>query len=544
MKLKPPSPDAAPKTVPSVLLSYQAEAVALSHQHDLFVGEKSRRVGFTYGFASDGVLVAAPAIRAMDVMYIGTSLDMAREFITSCGDFTKAFHLASPGGEEFLYDDASEKGIKALRIDLPSGYSVVALSSRPRSIRGRQGLIIIDEAAFHDDLDELLKAALAMLMWGGRVVVTSTHNGEDNAFNQLIQDIRAGKREGYVYRLTLKDALAQGLYQRICLVNGKEWSPEAEAAWEAKLRKTYGDAAEEELDVIPSKGSGVYLPAATIDACMSPDHHVVRLTLGKEWDTAGGLLIAPDTAGTPIGDNLRAEVRTWREAWLAEWIERELAPHVARFDPHRPSFWGQDFARTNDLSTIAAGQEDAACVLHNRLGIEMRNVPFWAQFAILCWLSDALPLWAAGKMDARGNGQQLAEDMQEKYGADRVEAVMATEAVYLARMPRMKARFEDRTILIPRDEGIKDDLRQVKLVRGVPKIVDRVASKEDGAKGKRHGDYAIAVMNLVGAADEDVQPVETHTADQPRSMGGDYEQTDTGFGTVRRRADFGRAGDW
>jgi phage FluMu gp28-like protein len=52
-------------------------------------------------------------------------------------------------------------------------------------------------------------------------------------------------------RLTLADALADGLFKRICLRTGQEWSPEAEAKWEASLRKRYGDAAEEELDVIP-----------------------------------------------------------------------------------------------------------------------------------------------------------------------------------------------------------------------------------------------------------------------------------------------------
>ena len=36
---------------------------------------------------------------------------------------------------------------------------------------------MIDEAAFHDDLPELLKAALAFTMWGGVVRVISTHNG-------------------------------------------------------------------------------------------------------------------------------------------------------------------------------------------------------------------------------------------------------------------------------------------------------------------------------------------------------------------------------
>ena len=404
-----------------------------------------------------------------------------------------------------------------------------------------QGVVIIDEAAFHDDFWGVLKAALALLMWGGRVVVISTHDGADNPFNELIGEIRGGQRKGVVQRLTLKDAIAHGLYRRICLRTGKTWTAEGEAAWEADLRNTYKDAAEEELDVVPAKGSGVFLPRATVEACMSPAYAVVRLVPGKDFDTAGGLLAGP---GAPIGDAVRDAVRAWREAWIDEWIERVLAPVVATFDPHARSFFGQDFARSSDLSVIACGQEDAQLVLHNRLGIEMLGVPFWAQFRILVWLCRTLPNWSAGKMDARGNGQQLAEDMVEEFGADRIEGVMATQAIYLARMPRLKARFEDRTLLIPRSDGVLDDLRLVKLVRGVPMVVDRIDAKADGAKGKRHGDYAIALMNLVGAADEDVQPIDVHAAGQPRSQSGDYETTDTGFGTVRRHDRFGGRGDW
>jgi phage FluMu gp28-like protein len=43
-----------------------------------------------------------------------------------------------------------------------------------------QGKVLIDEAAFHDDLDELLKAAMALTMWGSHVVVISTHDGAEN----------------------------------------------------------------------------------------------------------------------------------------------------------------------------------------------------------------------------------------------------------------------------------------------------------------------------------------------------------------------------
>lgn len=532
-----------PADAPGVLLPYQIEAIQLSHAHPLFVSEKSRRTGLTYGFAADAVLTASPAVRPSNVYYLAYNKDMTREFIAYCGDFAKAFNAAATASDEFLFDDGSEKGILALRVDFPSGKSIVALSSKPRSLRGMQGAVIIDEAAFHDDFMGVLKAALALLMWGGRVVVISTHDGADNPFNELIEEIRAGKRKGAVQRLTLTDAIDQGLYRRICLRTGKEWTKEAEAEWEEDLRQTYKDAAEEELDVVPAKGSGVYLPSATIDACMSSDHKIVRLVPAKDFATAGGL-IDPAAQDEGLDDDTRRAVRVWRERWIDEWLESEVAPVVAGFDPRRRSHWGQDFARNSDLSTIAAGQEDAACVLHNRLGIEMLGVPFWAQYRILCWLCRRLPMWSNGKMDARGNGQQLAEDMQEQFGADRIEAVMATEAIYLACMPRLKARFEDRTILIPRNDGVKEDLRLIKLVRGIPKIVDRVDAKADGAKGKRHGDYSIALMNLVGAADEDVQPIDLRALGNARSGGGDFHTTNRGFGTIARRDGFGQRGTW
>lgn len=93
-----------------------------------------------------------------------------------------------------------------------------------------------------------------------------------------------------------------GVYQRICLVQGKPWSKEAEEKWEADIRKTYGEAAEEELDVIPAKGTGIYLARATILAAMSKDLPVVRLRC-------------------PDGFERRDEA--WRRDWLAELVERD-----------------------------------------------------------------------------------------------------------------------------------------------------------------------------------------------------------------------------
>lgn len=498
--------------LPAVLLPYQAEAIRLSHANALFVSEKSRRTGLTYGFAADAVLTASAERQGMDVFYIAYNLDMTREFIGYCGDFTKAFDQVGEQSE-FLFDDGSENGIKAFRIDYPSGHSIVALSSKPRSLRGKQGVVIIDEAAFHEQLSELLKAAMALLMWGGRVVVISTHDGADNPFNELIEEIRGGKRKGVVMRLTLQDALDQGLYKRICLRTGKTWSQDAEDAWEADLRSFYGEAAAEELDVIPSRGSGTYLARATIEAAMSAEWPVLRLSCPNGFE--------------------RNEME-WREDWVREWLETEVAPLITRMDPAKYSYFGQDFARTSDLSALAVGQYDELANLICRFIIEMRNVPFREQELVLRFIVDAMRLFAAGKMDARGNGQQLAETMQDLYGEDRIEAVMASPKTYLAMMPRLKARIEDRTLAIPRSEGVVDDLRLIKLVKGVPAIVDRADDRADGSKNRRHGDTAIALMHLVAAADEDIGPFDLHTTGARSSLGGEMIDTGIGFGSVRR----------
>ena len=92
-------------------------------------------------------------------------------------------------------------------------------------------MAVIDEAAFVDNLDEVLKAALAFNTWGGRVRVISTHNGEGNPFNTLCRDIREKRQPGSLHTVTLATALDQGLYRRIAAITGQPDTAEAEAAW-------------------------------------------------------------------------------------------------------------------------------------------------------------------------------------------------------------------------------------------------------------------------------------------------------------------------
>ena len=200
-----------------VLLPYQVRWIA--DDAAVKVAEKSRRVGITWAEAADAALSAA-ATAGMDTWYLGYNRDMAREFVETAAAWARQFNKAAHAIEEIALED-ERRDLLAYRIRFASGHKIVALSSRPSNLRGKQGRAVIDEAAFHDNLPELMKAALAFTMWGGLVRVISTHNGAENAFNELVNDIRAGRRPFSLHRVTLDDALGEGLYHRICEKAGR-----------------------------------------------------------------------------------------------------------------------------------------------------------------------------------------------------------------------------------------------------------------------------------------------------------------------------------
>ena len=466
-------PNTATAEAPAVLMGYQQRWVA--DKSPLKVIEKSRRTGLTWGEAADDVLTAASNRSAggQNVYYIAYNQDMTIEYIQACAMWARAFnHAASEIEEGFWEDDDADKNIKTFTIRFPaSGFRIVALTSRPSNLRGRQGTIVIDEAAFHDQLDELLKAALAMLIWGGRVRVISTHNGVENPFNELVEDIRAGKRKGTVHRVTFQEAVADGLYRRVCLRLGTEWTAAEEAAWMADVYAFYGDGAEEELDCVPANSGGAWLSRALIESRMSADTPVLR------WECKAGFELLPD--------HIRA-------AECRDWLEAQLAPLLAALPAEAISFNGEDFGRSGDLTVHVPLIQTQNLVRRVPFLVELRNVPFRQQEQIAFYLMDRLPRFTGGAFDARGNGQFLAEVAMQRYGASRIQQVMLSEGWYREHMPPVKAALEDGNLDgLPRDGDVLADLRAVQVIKGVPRIPETRTTGED--KGQRHGDAAVAV---------------------------------------------------
>lgn len=470
-------------TAVPVLLDYQIKWIADKSEFKVF--EKSRRTGITWAEAADNVITASCSRDAggMNVYYISYNQDMALEYIQAAAMWARAYsQLSSEIEESFWSDDnanateaerAADRNIKTYTIKFPkSGFRIVALSSRPANLRGKQGVVVIDEAAFCDQLDELLKAAMALTIWGGVVRVISTHNGDGNAFNELIASIRAGKQAGSVHRITFREAVEQGLYKRVCTRLKKQWTALGEAEWVNKIYALYAVSHTEELDVIPANGSGNALSRAQLSAIMKPAP-VLRY-VGE-----------PDLAWKP------ELIRIQRANDAIREIERVLKA----LDATKRHRLGADVARVGDLTDFwVTAEVDGLqqCVLV----VELRTMPFDVQRRILFFLYEHLARRSGMAIDGRGLGMQMAEEARQKFG-ESVHCVMASESWYRDHMPPWITAITGGETTIPDDDEIIDDHMMVRKLKGVYRLAE---GKTKGVSGERHGDSAIAhVMALYAA---------------------------------------------
>lgn len=456
---------------PGVFLGYQAAWV--TDKARVKVIEKSRRIGLSWGEAEDAVECAASA-SGMDVWYIGYTKDMAIEFILDCAQW--AGHLSGfaadiETGEEIFIDGEERQSVLKFSITFASGNRITALSSTPRNLRGKQGRVIIDEAAFHTDLAGLIKAAMALLIWGGEVRIISTHNGDDNPFNTTCKDIRAGRLPYSLHRVTFADAMRAGLYRRVCQRTGVEWTAEGEAQWEAEIRAQYGDDAEEELDCVPKHGTGAFLTRELVESCMVSGWRVLRDK--RELD----FTFKPErTRQLAILD------------WCIEHIKPELDALAELQDV--TSYLGGDFARISDLSAFAPLIQFRSLKRRVPFLVELRGMPFDQQLQLLWYILDRLPRFVGAALDARGLGMMMAEKTAQRYGQTRILCVQATQPWYLEHLPPYKAAFEDRMIALPMDADVLQDHRVPRVIKGVPQIPE--LRTQDAEKKKRHGDTFIA----------------------------------------------------
>ena len=509
-----------------VLMLHQVQFLNIKAQ--IKVADKGRRTGITFCVALEKTIAAASRQDAggRNVFYIGDTKEKGLEFIGYCAKFARVIAKAQGDGishiEEFLFDDQQPDGttrqIAAYRIRFSSGFQIVALSSNPANIRGLQGDVVIDEAAFHRDVQGVIDAATALLIWGGSIIIISTNNGRSNPFAQLVRDIENGRygANAVVFRVTFDDAVANGLYERVCLMTNKEATEEGKREWYTGIRNGYGvrkAAMREELDCIPRDGNGVCIPGVWIEAAMTEERPVLRLLLDDDFVKLS-----------------RAE----RESYVADWIRRYVSPLLGLLPKDRTHVFGQDYARHRDFSLIVP-----ITILQNMrrfvpFVVEMQKVPGKQQQQVLWAVLRGLPRFGGGGMDAGGSGETLAEDTADEFGRQMIHQIKLSRLWYGTWMPKMIGGFEDGMIDTPRDENHQADLRSIEEVDGIAMVpaVRTADLKEPDLF--RHGDFAIA-LSLGWFASLNMGSAIEYTSVE-KSEGGRHQDKGTGqIGRFRMR---------
>lgn len=471
-----------------ILMLHQRQVAAL--RASIIAIPKGRRTGITFGTMLDKTLVAAARKSAGgdNVYYIGDTKEKGLEAIGYCAKFARVIARAQGEGvsgvEEFLFEDQDEGGrtkhITAYRIRFSSGFQVCALSSRPANIRGLQGHVVIDEAAFHPDVQGVLDAATALLIWGGQITIISSHNGKNNPFAQLCRDIEAGRygADAVVVTITFDDAVANGLYERVCFMKGTTPTDAGKKEWYTKIRNAYGvrkAAMREELDAIPRDGSGVSLPGVWIENAMREERPVLRLALDDDFVR-------------------KSEVE--RRSFVEDWIRRHVDPVLASLDSKLQTVFAQDFARHRDFSVFGVAQLESNLLRRVPFIIEMHKVPTRQQEQITWYVIEKLPRRCGGAMDATGSGETLAEYTADKFGHDHVHQIKLNRAWYGTWMPKLIQGFEDGMIDLPRDVNVSADLRSIEDVEGIPMVVKLRRKDLKDPELVRHGDSAVMLALL------------------------------------------------
>ena len=453
------------------LFAYQSRWINDTSQ--FAVCEKGRRIGLSWADAAASVLHAAGGTG--NVYYQSFNQDMTQTYIQDCAAWAKKFDMSCSEIEQTFVTNEREQVLR-FRITFDGGKFIQALPSNPRVLRskGKPGdRYVLDEAAFCDDLEELLKAATALTQWGGMVRIISTHNGQTNPFNKLVTEIREGRHKQYrLYRITLDDAIADGLVQRIYEVTRRRWHPDAAQQWREQVVGAYinQEAADEELFCIPSQSGGAWL----------------------QW----------------------------------QWIR--AAEHADAGVPDKyqqgAAYIGVDIARRNDL-WVAVVLERIGDVLWVRELCAKRGITFAEQASIINGMVAGYhPIRIA--VDQTGMGESPVEQLQAAHGQSRVEGVLLSAPRRLDVATALREVMEDGRIRLPDDEALRQDLHSIKAevsITGAPRLV----AERSGTDG--HADRFWALALACAAASEQTIPIDYQSAGHRETSGlsdytGDYGQ--------------------
>lgn len=395
--------------IKQIFLPYQVKW--LEDRSPIKIWEKSRRIGATFVQAFEDVRdIIEGTIPA--VWFTSADESAAREYILYCGQFAQVFNSASKIFDETILDD-EKKDIKTFVIEfsikkegVTKKRRITALSSNPKGFRSKGGKVVWDEAAFHEQDRELWKAAKPATTWGFPIRILSTHHGKKSLYYRFIDDIKSGKSNWSLHTVTIKDAVDQGLYDKI---KGRKTTDDERNLWIEGLRKDCRDDSifNEEYMCIPVDETTAFIPYDLYFSCQQ--------------------------------SNI-----LWNE--FPQIMEGDL-------------YLGMDIGRTKDLTVIWIDQKLGDLTTARKV-VVLEKMEFGKQREILYhYLS--LSRMRRACIDASGLGRQLAEEAQKDFGMFKVEPIIFTNSIKEEMGMYLKNRMQDRREVVPDSDVIREDFHNI-----------------------------------------------------------------------------------
>lgn len=164
------------------LYPFQEEALRAFSDNKYNIINKSRQMGIS-------TLVAAYALMGMlfndnyKVLVIATNQDVAKNMVLK----VKVMFNNLPSWLKRKSIDNNK-----LQLTLDNGSTIKAVASSPTAGRSEAlSLLIIDEAAFIDNIEQIWASSQMTLATGGDAILLSTPNGVDNLFHKMWEDAKS-----------------------------------------------------------------------------------------------------------------------------------------------------------------------------------------------------------------------------------------------------------------------------------------------------------------------------------------------------------------
>lgn len=338
-----------------------------------------------FSFAAGFKGIRKCLLKKQDFIVLSAGERQSIEFIGKC----VAPHLRAIGAIA-EYHDAFFPGSSILekRVILGNGSRVIALPANPETARSYGGDVLLDEFAFHLDARKIYEAIAPSITLGYELAIISTPNGQQGPYYELAKE--AG--------LTGEEP------------KSKRFSPHSCNIFQA------------------------------IEQGFS--------------DRFGRPLVAEEVRQTCLDEEM------WLQEFccqflsiLSQWIPYELykanessSASSGEPDPEYSNMYaGWDIARNKDLSVVWFMNQVGDVSVTRGLW-EMRNIPTPEQVRRICAI---MPRIRRLCIDKSGMGLPIFEQLEEKFGASRVEGVQFTLPAKEALATHGKRRMEEAKVRIP-----------------------------------------------------------------------------------------------